>query len=343
MFRIEEYITEPTRKQQIAFEYLNIAESGEPLYGGEYKDMKERLSRAFEYALDDVKHAFTDKYYGTVTKRNEDGSIYKTEPDEIIAVQYKNPALTQVTGYIKFLDKLDDKYKSDPQYKELHSLAEKWNKVGLVVKAAKESVIKGKRPPAVKSEATIFRESKEAEKKTCPCCIAKFMVKQDGTMTHHGYKRPGIGVDIGECPGAQKFKPLEESLDGSYYMIKKIEEHKKKLSEDLKQLPEREELTYTKRVRDKGTWKNVNVIVRPADGFEWSQTYNNVERTLKNRIQNAESQIDFYKDTMRNWFNKTYPKDKPECAEERGKYLKILQDYGLTGPQSKAKANGKTK
>jgi len=340
MFQIEEYIQEPSERQRNAFQLLNMAASGEPLYGGEYKVMKECLSRFFENTLDKAKEIFCDNYRDAMTATTEDGRTYTTEPNEISELRYKFPALTQITGYIKFLDKIDDTYKSDLKYQELRNVALKWNEIGLIVKNAKATVIKGKRPSMFKSESTKIREKLDAEKKTCPCCIGRFMVKPNGLMTHHGYKRPGIGADIGECIGAQRFRPLEVSLDGTYYMVKRYEQKLEEFMSVLKELPNQKELTFIKRKYNPEShkWDNEPVTVHPQDGYIWKQQYKSAENKLHNEIKYAEDMIVFYKNTMRNWFNVTYPIDKPECAEERNKYLEILHDYGLTSSQNKVKS-----
>lgn len=53
---------------------------------------------------------------------------------------------------------------------------------------------------------------------TCPCCFGQYVVKK-GLMVLHGYKRPGIGYIIGNCPATRRFKPYEVSSEGTVYML----------------------------------------------------------------------------------------------------------------------------
>lgn len=345
MFRREDFISDreytekQVQRQEEAFRILNLGASHKPVYGGEYKAMKESLNLLLEDSLRPLQENLYLHYRDTVTKIREDGTVYKTEPDELIDMYYKHPNLTQMTGFVKFLDKMDSEYDLNPNFMALYKKALEWSMIGHVVKEMKDSVIKGKRPPAVKSEATKMREALDAEKKTCPCCIAKFMVKNDGTMVHHGYKRPGLGFDIGECEGAQRFKPLEVSLDGTYHMVNLCQARKEEYQKAIDELPKQKELTtYMNKFNQKThKFEKVPYQVTPADKTLWKKTYQNTYSTLMTKINYSNKMIQFYQDVMKNNLNLTYPKDNPNVAEEREKYLKIIHSFSDSAVSSKKK------
>jgi hypothetical protein len=58
--------------------------------------------------------------------------------------------------------------------------------------------------------------------KTCPICGRKIAVR-NGTMAHHGYRRPFLGWQTASCPGT-RFNPLEVSSKGLEWLIDTMHE-----------------------------------------------------------------------------------------------------------------------
>lgn len=56
--------------------------------------------------------------------------------------------------------------------------------------------------------------------KTCPVCFRQIAVV-GGTMAHHGYQRPGYGLQTASCAGI-RFKPLEVSSEGLAWYIESL-------------------------------------------------------------------------------------------------------------------------
>ena len=60
--------------------------------------------------------------------------------------------------------------------------------------------------------------------RTCGCCLRKIAVTPNRLMAHHGYRRPGDGVQTASCPGID-FPPLEVSSSGLAYREKLVASH----------------------------------------------------------------------------------------------------------------------
>lgn len=53
---------------------------------------------------------------------------------------------------------------------------------------------------------------------TCSCCFRDAAVLETGHMAHHGYQRPGYGVQTSSCAGT-RFPPLEVSVEGLEWLV----------------------------------------------------------------------------------------------------------------------------
>ena len=84
------------------------------------------------------------------------------------------------------------------------------------VKSLKGKIIKGRVPS---NKPVVDNPNKDV--KTCPCCFRQIAVI-NGTMVHHGYKRPGSGWQTSSCVAATRFAPLEISSAGLIYLISHV-------------------------------------------------------------------------------------------------------------------------
>lgn len=91
------------------------------------------------------------------------------------------------------------------------------------VASLKDKVVKGRAPAAPNS----INPSKQMG--TCPVCFRSIAV-QNGTMAHHGYKRPALGWQTASCPGI-RFRPLEVSNEGLAWLIGALRERLNGISE----------------------------------------------------------------------------------------------------------------
>lgn len=65
---------------------------------------------------------------------------------------------------------------------------------------------------------------------TCPCCFR--MIALDGQLMHrHGYRQPGRGTGYapicGGCISVSRFRPLDESSEGTIYILRIVDEDEK--------------------------------------------------------------------------------------------------------------------
>ena len=308
------------RRKERLLDAIALMENGRTagiIYGGEFKSAKENLSNTMENIIDYLKHQYYDSF------REGSGSV----PSPVNDVLYKYPALTQLEGFVKYLNKMPKEYQND-KFTELLNTSKAWAALGKLVKENKAIIVKGRRPAAQKSEAVIRREE---DARTCPCCISKFMVKKDGTMVHHGYQRPGVGYDIGECPGAQRFRPLEESLDGAYFMYESLLNEECELREKILHAPEVKILYKTESVYNKKTrhFETIKTPVYPEDGYKWENAFEQHMFKLKSKLSQILADQKFYKKVMKDWFPVAYPKENDRCNAEREKYKKIFQELGI--------------
>jgi hypothetical protein len=77
----------------------------------------------------------------------------------------------------------------------------------------KDKVVKGRAPNKEPSKPV----NPHKVVKTCPCCFRAIAV-QGHVMAHHGYQRPGGGLQTSSCYGI-RFRPLEVSNEGLVWLI----------------------------------------------------------------------------------------------------------------------------
>ena len=82
----------------------------------------------------------------------------------------------------------------------------------------KAMIVKGRAPAAPKVE------NPNKITGTCSCCMRDIAIAHGGGgMAHHGFKRPGWGVQTSSCSGI-KFPPLEVSTEGLEWLISNTRE-----------------------------------------------------------------------------------------------------------------------
>lgn len=143
---------------------------------------------------------------------------------------------------------------------------------------------------------------------TCACCFGTFVVKK-GVMVLHGYKRPGIGYIIGNCPATRTFKPYEVSVEGTKYMLGLATDYLHVKTNYLKSLKAGEIKSFVVKTKSpaylaaKGlvriympdSQRFVNLTVVKGDGQKEPGTYSTVEwyeTALKSAIYETEQTID---------------------------------------------------
>lgn len=98
----------------------------------------------------------------------------------------------------------------------------------------------------------------------CPCCEGTFKVR-DGSLVHHGYRRPGCGYIFGDCYGALK-TPHETSPETAKGYLAVVTDMLAETKVKLAELPTLTELRVT---NHRGETKVVEKTLRPEGGFDW--------------------------------------------------------------------------
>lgn len=86
---------------------------------------------------------------------------------------------------------------------------------------------------------------------TCQCCFASYKVRKGGYVTHHGFKRPGIGFLVGVCRGTYEL-PYEKSCEATKTYRQECEAYIKVQSELLQKYQNNEinEIVYIKELKE---------------------------------------------------------------------------------------------
>lgn len=325
------------KKAQEALTLVEHGLDGEAVYGPEFKDAKHRLDILYEAGKEKLTHAFVRPFYSAFQKELPErdavdeatwhaaGEVYAKRCKTLDPVYYDTGTLSAVGSLHKKLLKVDPQYQNEA-YQKLVSFTEAWEPVGRMLKELKPNVIKGKRPAEKTEEQTRQEALAEAHKRTCPCCLGRFETRKNGAMVLHGYKRPGTGETVGQCIGyAKNFRPLEDSLDGAYYMY--LRARKQEQEAELRKLKlengKVDEIFYQTYDARKG--KRISHVATPEDENWADLVKKEIDRTAYVRAEAQQSQI-FYAGVLRDNLNLTYPKDDIGKAVEREKYMDIIKN-----------------
>lgn len=122
----------------------------------------------------------------------------------------------------------------------MHAYCEEVRPLSDAVASLKPLVIKGRAPRTVPAK----QENPNKIVKTCPVCFRQIAV-QRGTMSHHGFQRPGFGSQTASCPGI-RFKPLEVSSEGLEWLVSVLQERLTLLSGAYERRATQPEFLYVK-------------------------------------------------------------------------------------------------
>lgn len=103
----------------------------------------------------------------------------------------------------------------------------------------------------------------------CQICEREQALLQDGTLVHHGYKRPGIGFIEGDCYGV-KCRPFPQTDALERYLFA-LNNHIDSLNAELKKLPSITSLVYEVSVGRGQKRKDVQYIVKRGDEHSYHQ------------------------------------------------------------------------
>jgi len=135
---------------------------------------------------------------------------------------------------------------------------------------------------------------------TCPVCEGEFKLHRL-KMVHHGYKRPGYGEIVGDCPGVG-WAPFEMSPDGAVDYLERVllpalqnstTWLAKLQSGEVTEL--RQEI-WTPR-GEPAKWK----ILTPADGYEFKSELKTRVRTAQHRFDALTRDAERFDNRIRGW------------------------------------------
>jgi len=122
---------------------------------------------------------------------------------------------------------------------------------------------------------------------TCPVCEGNYKRESDGSIGHHGFRRPGDGMLHGSC-FAVGFQPWELSSEGAVaYLAQAVRPHLVIAEEHLANLNAGK---VTKFFRDVGYGQNKKTVevTRESDEYQF-------EQLLRSAIYNAENDVKWTK------------------------------------------------
>jgi len=195
------------RPQQFinAVEMLDTGIVNKMIYNARYNEAKDIISRGSEVILDNILQS--DQLWG---KGLDVFSYLSTAQITKLAKEYSkngyNPILTNYANAILELAEIVAKMKEVKKY-----------------------IIKGREPSNIPAIVVVPEVDVAG---TCPICGGIHKLKNDGTLYHHGFQRPGNGYIHGDC-FAVGYQPYEVSNKANIDYAVVLESHLMKEQETL--------------------------------------------------------------------------------------------------------------
>lgn len=128
---------------------------------------------------------------------------------------------------------------------------------------------------------------------TCSWCKRTIALTKDQRMAHHGYERPGWGVQTSSCRGVG-YRCLEVSDEGLRAMLKAMTMNLASLRKRLAELPNLKSIT------KKDNYSGKPVTYTPSDP-KWGHLIDGMRYELQNQIRQHEQNIPILQNEIRNW------------------------------------------
>jgi hypothetical protein len=178
------------------------------IYGPEYKDAKDTLSRRFDEAYEAIRGPYM---YGK-------GNTPDSEWEDKLGSHY---GLHSALSVAKRLAKLPPA--PTPQFDhDVREFFAATQPIAVMVADLKSKVIKGRKPNpdaiAKKAAVAISRVGRDGE---CQICQRRHILDSRGNLVLHGYQRPGHGYIVGDCFGVGH-PPWEVSSSALATWIKQL-------------------------------------------------------------------------------------------------------------------------
>jgi hypothetical protein len=209
--------------------------------------------------------------------------------DEIESSAYYK-SMTNLLEVPRFLKAFEKHEKHSDFLTRKVALAREFLPIAKAYEVAKTKVVSGRIPDPNAKPKEINPNRIDG---TCSWCRRTIAITKDQRMAHHGYERPGWGVQTSSCGGIN-YKCLQVSDEGLRAMLKwyveSLANHRKQLAE----LPRKTEI-----VREDPYSGNPKTYT-PSDP-KWAVVVGEVRNGLQSTIRQLEQNIPILENEIRNW------------------------------------------
>lgn len=274
-----------------AIERLQDAIDGSPIYTTEYDSIKNALG-------DVVRAAFETK----VSDPFFWAGRYLEQPKEINEFSWEvHPS--NLHDIVSCSNKLNKTKLSGPVIDAMREVVFEALPLATAMKELKAKVLKGRVP----SNEPKKPENPNKIVRTCPCCFRGIAV-QGNYMAHHGYQRPGYGVQTASCMGV-RYKPLERSNEG---LVAIVGIYKRELDKLENSLAQRDTIT---KITTKNHRKKTEVVVTRGEDT-WPRTHAAWVYELESGIRITKRQLDELETRLASWVQTEPDPSAPQIETE---------------------------
>ena len=241
------------------------------IYGPEYKDAKDTLSRRFDEA-----------YEKTIREPYMYGKGYTpdSEWEDKLGSHY---GLHSAISVAKRLAKLPPA--PTPQLdRDVREFFAATQPIAVMVADLKSKVVKGRKPnPEVAARKAAVAASRAGRDGECQICQRRHILDSRGNLVLHGYQRPGHGYIVGDCFGVG-YPPWEVSSDRLAEWIELLKKRSKQANEDAVKASKLTNITI-----NRGSDRNPRMVTltKGEAGFEAE-----IEKRVRNLKQQAQWMAD---------------------------------------------------
>jgi len=188
------------------------------IYGPEYKDAKDTLSRRFDEAYSAISGPYLHgKGYSEDSKWEDTlGSHYGLHSAISVAKRLAKAPPAPTPGF-------------DREVREFFAATQP---IAVMIADLKSKVIKGRKPnPDVIAKKAAVAASRAGRDGECQICQQRFLLDSRGNLVLHGYQRPGHGYIVGDCFGVGH-PPWEVSSDALAEWIERLKARSAQLAQE---------------------------------------------------------------------------------------------------------------
>lgn len=130
---------------------------------------------------------------------------------------------------------------------------------------------------------------------TCSCCFSGIAITDAGRVAHHGYRRPGWGVQTSSCEGV-RFPPLEVSTEGLEWLIGARQRELDRTGSRIESLPALDVIHWKQRTRT----GDMDRVSRSGDP-DWDRVKASYARDLEYRRDALTRDVAFLQEELGRW------------------------------------------